>query len=434
MLKSVQILLAIATYFDYEILQMDVKTTFLNGNLTEDVYMTQPDGFVDPKLVGKICKLQKSISGLKQVSRSWNLHFDEVVKGFVFIKNVEEPCVYKKVSGSAVVFLVLYVDDLLLIRNDIPMMEAVKSSLRKSFSMKDLGEATYMLGIKIYRDRSKRLIGLSQDAYIDKILNRFNMQDSKKGFLPMSRDITLSKKQCPSEPDDQERMRVISYALAIGSIMYAMLCTRPDVSYAISATSRYQSNYGDAHWTIIKNILKYLRRTKEAFLVFGGEEELVVKGYNDASFKTNADDSKSQSGFVFCLNGGAVSWKSSKQDTVADSITKAEYIATSKAAKEVVWIKKFISELGVVLSASSPMDLYCDNSGAIAQSNEPRAHKRVKHVLRRYHLIPKIIGRGDVKVCKVHMDHNVVDPLTKPLPQPKHEAHMRSMGIRYLHE
>jgi hypothetical protein len=120
--------------------------------------------------------------------------FDEVVKGFDFIKNVEEPCVYKKVSRSAVVFLILYVDDILLIRNDIPMMEAVKSSLIKSFSMKDLEKVAYILGIKIYRDRSKRLIGLSQDAYIDKILNQFNMQDSKKDFLSMSHDITLSKK------------------------------------------------------------------------------------------------------------------------------------------------------------------------------------------------------------------------------------------------
>jgi hypothetical protein len=122
------------------------------------------------------------------------LHFDEVVKGFGFIKNIEEPCVYKKVSGRVVVFLVLYVDDILLIGNDILRIEAVKSSLRKSFSMKDLGEAAYILGIKIYRDRSKRLIGLSENAYIDKILNWFNMQDSKKGFLPMSHGTTLSKK------------------------------------------------------------------------------------------------------------------------------------------------------------------------------------------------------------------------------------------------
>jgi hypothetical protein len=168
---------------------------------------------------------------------------------------------------------------------------------------------------------------------------------------------------------------VIPYTSAIGFIMYAMLCTGPYVSYALSATSRYQSNYGEAHWTIVKNILKCLRRTKEAFLMFGGEEKLIVTGYNDASFQIDADDSKSQSDFVFCLNRGVVSWKSPKQNIVADSMMEAEYIATSEAAKEVVCIRNFVFELGVVPSASNPMNLYCDNSGAIAQANEPRAQK-----------------------------------------------------------
>jgi hypothetical protein len=355
-------------------------------------------------------------------------------KGFDFIKNIEQHCIYKKDSGCTVVFLVLFMDDILLNGNGISMMEAVKSSLRKSYSMKDLGEVAYILVIKIYRDTSKRLIGLSQDAYIDKVLNRFNMQDSKKCFLPMSHGITLIKKQCPTDPDEPERMRVIPYAPTIGSIMYAMICTRLDVSYALSATSIYQTNYGDTHWTIVKNILKYLRRTKEAFLVFGDEQELVVKGYNDSSFHTDAGDSKSQSSFMFYLNRGAVSWKSSKQDIVADSMVEAEYIAASEAAKDVVGIRNFVSELGVVLSGSSPMDLYCDNSGVIAQANEPRAHKRAKHVLRHYHLIHEIIGRCNVKIYKVHTDYNDVGLLMKPLPQPKHEAHLRSTDIRYLHE
>ena len=253
-------------------------------------------------------------------------------------------------------------DDILLIGNDIPLMEDVKASLRKSFSIKDLGEAAYILGIKIYRDRSKRLIGLSQSMYLDKVLNRFNMNDSKKGFIPMSHGVTLSKTQCASSPDEQERMSRVPYASAIGSIMYAMLCTCPDISYALSVTSRYQSNPGDGHWVAVKNILKYFQRTKDKFLIYGGSEELIVKGYTDASFQTDQDDSKSQSGYVFCLNGGAVSWKSSKQETVADSITEAEYIVASEA----IWIRKFISELGVVPSCSSPIDLYCDNSGAIA--------------------------------------------------------------------
>ena len=133
MLKSVRIILAIAAYFDYEIWQMDVKTAFLNGNLTEDVYMMQPEGFVDPTNAGKICKLQKYIYGLKQASRSWNICFDEVVKGFGFIKNEEEVCVYKKESGSSVAFLILYVDDILLIGNNIPMLESVKTSLKNNF-------------------------------------------------------------------------------------------------------------------------------------------------------------------------------------------------------------------------------------------------------------------------------------------------------------
>ena len=293
-------------------------------------------------MLGRCASFLKSIYGLKQASRSWNLRFDEVVKGFGFIKNVEEPCVYKKFSGSALVFLVLYVDDILLIENDIPMLEAVKDSLRKSFSMKDLGEAAYILGIRIYRDRSKRLIGLSQSTYIDKVLKWFNIHDSKKGFLPMSPGTILSKTQCPSTTDEQKKMSEIPYASVIGSIMYAMICTRPDVSFALSVTSIYQSCPGEGHWIAVKNILKYLRRTKDAFLVFGGEEELAVRGYTDAGFQTDKDDSRSQAGFVLCLNGGAVSCKSSKQDTVVDSATEAEYIADSEAAKKAVWIRKFV--------------------------------------------------------------------------------------------
>ena len=154
MLKSIRILLAIASHYDYEIWQMDVKTAFLNGYLSKDVYMIQPEGFTSHDSE-KVCKLQKSIYGLKQASRSWNICFDEIIKNFGFSQNIDEPCVYKKVSGSAIVFLVLYVDDILLIGNDVPTLQYVKIWLSKNFSIKDLGEAAYILGIRIYRDRSK---------------------------------------------------------------------------------------------------------------------------------------------------------------------------------------------------------------------------------------------------------------------------------------
>ncbi|KAJ9553546.1 hypothetical protein OSB04_017591 [Centaurea solstitialis] len=417
MLKSIRILMAISAYFNYEIWQMDVKTAFLNGKLTEDVYMEQPEGFEDPKNPNKVCKLLKSIYGLKQASRSWNLHFDERIKEFGFTKSEFEPCVYTKFSGSIVTFLVLYVDDILLIGND----------------MKDLGEAAYILGIKIYRNRSKRLIGLSQSTYIDKILKKFRMDESKKGFIPMQHGIVLSKTQCPISSQDQDKMKSVPYASAIGSIMYAMLCTRPDVAYSVSVTSRYQQNPGEPHWVAVKNILKYLRRTKEMFLVFGGaEDEISVTGYSDASFQTDRDDFRSQSRYIFTLNGGAISWKSSKQDTIADSTTEAEYIAASDAAKEAVWLRNFLSDLRVVASISRPIDIFCDNSGAVAQAKEPREHHKSRHVLRKYHLIREIIGRGDVRICKIPTEDNVADPLTKPLARVKHEAHANSIGMQYL--
>ncbi|KAK1647072.1 hypothetical protein QYE76_064877 [Lolium multiflorum] len=408
-LKSVRILLAIAAFFDYEIWQMDVKTAFLNGDIEEELYM-------------------RSIYGLKQASRSWNRRFDKVIKDFGFIQCHGEACIYKKVSGSSVAFLILYVDDILLIGNDIELLSSVKGYLNNSFSMKDLGEASYILGIKIYRDRSRRLIGLSQSTYLDKILKKFRMDESKKGFLPMLPGKVLSKTQGPATAEERERMSNIPYASAVGSIMYAMLCTRPDIAHAVSLTSRYQSDPGMEHWTAVKNILKYLKRTKDMFLCYGGDQELVVNGYTDASWNTDPDDSKSQSGYVFILNGAAVSWASSKQCTVAKSST--EYIAASEASSEAVWMKRFIVELGVVPSALDPLIIYCDNMGAIANAQEPRSHKRLKHIKLRYHSIREYIEDGEVKICKVHTDLNVADPLTKALPRAKHDQHQNAMGVR----
>ena len=174
--------------------------------------------------------------------------------------------------------------------------------LSKNFSIKDLREATYILGIKIYRDITKRLLGLSQSTYIGKMLKRFSMEQSKRGYIPMVSGITLSKSLCPQTQDERTRMNMIPYASAIGSIMDAMLCTRPDVSYALSVTSKYQSNPGMGHWVAVKNILKYLRRTKDVLLIYG-DGDLIVEGYSDASFQSDRDDSKSQLGYMFTLNG-----------------------------------------------------------------------------------------------------------------------------------
>ncbi|GJW99618.1 retrotransposon protein, putative, ty1-copia subclass [Tanacetum coccineum] len=318
-IRAIRILIAIAAYYDYEIMA--------NGCQNRIPQWTS---------------LRRSLYGETEVF----VRIQNILT--CFTQNPDEPCVYLKASGSYVAILILYVDDILLMGNNIPMLQDVKSYLRRSFAMKDLGDAAYILGIKIYRDRSKRLIGLNQSAYIEKILKRFYMENSKRGTIPMQEKLKLSKLQGASTPAEKQRMQNIPYASAIGSIMYDVRCTRPDVAFAQNMTSRFQQNPGEEHRTAVKNILKYLRNTKDMFLVYEGnmERELRVSCYIDAGYLTDADNLKSQTGYMFVLNGGAVDWKSIKQSIFATSSTDAEYIATFDASKEAVWIRKFISGLG----------------------------------------------------------------------------------------
>ena len=238
MIKSIKILLSIAAYYDYEIWQMDVKTAFLNGYLEENIYMMQPDGFITEVQEHMVCKLHKSIYGLKQASRLWNKRFDQVIKSFGFDQNEEEPCVYRKMQDDMVVFLILYMDDILLIGNDFEKLSKVKIQLATQFQMKDLGEAQYVMGIKIIRDRKNKIIALSRENYIDSILSKYNMQDSKKGFTPFRYGINLSQDQCPMTTKEKEYMKTVPYASAVGSLMYVMLCTRPDICYSIGIVSK----------------------------------------------------------------------------------------------------------------------------------------------------------------------------------------------------
>nr|GFB55838.1 retrotransposon protein, putative, Ty1-copia subclass [Tanacetum cinerariifolium] len=200
-----------------------------------------------------------------------------------------------------------------------------------------------------------------------KILKRHCMENSKRGSIPMQEKLKLSKSQGAATPVEMKRMQNVPYASAVGSIMYAVRCTRPDVAFAQNITSRFQQNPGDIHWTTVKNILKYLKNTKDMFLVYGGDlkRELRVSCYTDSGYLTDADDLKSQTGYVFVLNGGAVDWESAKQSIFATSYVEAKYIAAFAASKEAAWVRKFIAGLSVVPTIEEPISMYCDNTGAI---------------------------------------------------------------------
>nr|GEW83698.1 retrotransposon protein, putative, Ty1-copia subclass [Tanacetum cinerariifolium] len=226
-------------------------------------------------------------------------------------------------------------------------------------------------------------------------------------------------------------MQNIPYALAVGSIMYAVRCTRPDVTFAQNITSRFQQNPGEEHWTAVKNILKYLRITKDMFLVYGGniERELRVSCYTDAGYLTDVDNIKSQTGYVFVLNGGAVDWKSTKQSIFATSSTYAEYIAAFDASKEAVWIRKFIAGLGIISTIEEPISMYCDNTGAIAIAKDDGVTKGARHFRAKVHYLRETIKLGDVKIEKIDTDDNLADPFTKAVAFPKHSELTRNIGL-----
>ncbi|XP_057468143.1 secreted RxLR effector protein 161-like [Actinidia eriantha] len=218
-------------------------------------------------------------------------------------------------------------------------------------------------------------------------------------------------------------MRLVPYASAVGSLMYAMLCTRPDICYVVGMISRYQSNLGSEHWIAVKHVLKYLRRTRDYMLIYGSED-LTPIGYSDSNFQSDRDSRKSTSGYMFTLGGGAISWRSVKQSCIADSTMEAEYIEVCEAAKETTWLKKFLLELGVVLLVKGPIILHCDNSATIAQSKNPRDHKKAKHIERKYHLIREIAQRGDIAMTKIASAENLADPFTKTLTIKIFESHV----------
>ncbi|GJW58799.1 hypothetical protein Tco_0105530 [Tanacetum coccineum] len=230
------------------------------------------------------------------------------------------------------------------------------------------------------------------------------MENSKRGSIPMQDKLRLSKSQGSSTLAKLKRMQNVPYASTMGSIMYVVRCTRPDVAFSPNITSRFQQNPGNLHWTNVKNILKYLRNTKDMFLVYG-----VSTGY------------------VFILNEDVVDWKSAKQSIFATSSAEAKYIAAYDASKEAVWVKKFISGLGVVPIIKEPINMYCDNTGAITIANESRITKGARHFRVKVHYLRKVIEFGDIKLEKVHTDDNLADPFTKALAFPKHSEHTKNI-------
>jgi hypothetical protein len=425
---TIRCLLALVAHFNWELDQLDVKTAFLYGDLEEEIYMKQPVGFEKGNSEKVVCLLKKSLYGLKQAPRQWYKRFDSFVLKLGFQRSNYDTCLYCRGNGGKnSLYLVLYVDNMLLASYDKSEIDFIKQKLKSEFEMKDLGAAKKILGIQIYRDKDKNMLFLNHHDYVIKILRKFNMFDCKPVTLPLANHFKLSSDFCPKTDEEFDRMSKIPYANVIGSVMYLMVCTRPDLAFSISILSRFMSNPGEEHWNALKWLLRYLKGTSNFGLMFKmNKEGVTLKGFTDSDFAGDRDNRKSTSSYFFTLCGTVISWKSQLQKIVALSSTEAEYIAASDAFKEGIWLSGLLKELGFV---DENAILYSDNQSAIHLSKNPMFHDRTKHIDIRYHFIRDIISKGIMTIGKVATQFNPSDMGTKIIPLNKFQNCLKLLSI-----
>ncbi|GKB36575.1 zinc finger, CCHC-type containing protein [Tanacetum coccineum] len=358
-ISTIRLLIALALIHSLIIHQMDIKTAFLNGVLEEEVYMNQPLGFILPGNENKVCKLIKSLYGLKQAPKQWHQKFDEVVLSNGYLLNQADKFVYSKFDASGKgVIICLYVDDMLIFGTDQVQVDLTKEFLSLRFSLKDMGEADVIMGIRIKHKSNG--IAISQSHYIEKVLKKFNYSDCILVSTPLD---TCEKLM----PNRGLAVSQLEYSRVIGCLMYAMTCTRPDIAFAVGKLSRYTSNPGTQHWQAIQRVLKYLKKTMDYRLVYSGYPS-VLEGYTDASWISNTEDNSSTSGWVFLLGSGAISLASKKQTCITGSTMESEFVALAAAGKEAEWLKKLLLEIPLWVKPMTPITIRCDNAATLAKA------------------------------------------------------------------
>ena len=421
-MATVRLILAQAALEDLHMRSIDISHAFLNGDLEEDVYMEQPEGFRIPGGRRLVLHLGKSIYGLKQAGRQWNkkMHAALLEMGFVRIKADAGVYVYER--GEVRVIMPIYVDDITAVSKSKAALDRVVEELSKHFKLRDLGETSFLLGIQIQRDRAKRTLSLSQRQYILDILERFNFSDCKPVVTPMEPGLSLVAAQSPTTPEDIAHMRTVPYASAVGALQYLASGTRPDISYTVGVLARFNANPGIAHWNALKHLLRYLKGTLDLKLVYRPDPSSPHQftTFCDADHGGDKDSGRSTGGYVTRMGTGAVNWSSKLQPIV-------EYISACEAGKEILWMRNILTELGLPPSSSSPLGI--DNQSALTVAKNPEHHGRMKHLDLRFYWLRDAVEAGLMAVSYVPTEEMPADLLTKALPRVKVEYFRRMMGL-----
>lgn len=407
-LATLRTLLAVAVQKNMNINQMDVKTAFLNGYVEQDIYMNLPEDMFEEEYV---CKLKRSIYGLKESPRQWNKVFNDFIISMGFKQCKSDYCLYVNSSKDEIIYILLYVDDLLIVCQDVTYINEIKSALLERFQMQDMGNISHFLGLDITRTNDE--LSISQSNYLAKIVEKFGLENCNPVKTPMEVQNHLLTDEIEEQSNDFDK----PYRLLLGSLMYAMLCSRPDLSYSLNYLSRFQNNPNETVWQMLKRVLRYVKGTLDLKLVFKKNMGCILTGYSDADWGNDTQSRKSTTGFAFYVHNNLVSWSSRKQPTVALSSTEAEYMAICTALTEGLWVRSILTEMCIDLGVPS-IKLFEDNQGCIQLCKNPVNPKRSKHIDIKYHFIRENVSSGIVEIIFIPTASQIADIFTKSLPGP----------------
>jgi len=418
--ESVRCVLALAASQKMVIRQFDVKTAFLHGKLDEEIYLQQPEGFDDG--TNRVCRLQRSLYGLKQSPRKWNERFNDFIGKIGFSVVPEDNCVFTLKSNSEITIICLYVDDGLVCGTSNNCVCEFIDHLRSTFEIV-VSNPKHYVGMEISQDTARKTIRIHQTGYITRVLEKFGMSDAKLASIPFDHSAVLnvSTSQAINVP----------YREAIGCLNYISQISRPDITFSVNTLARYCSKPQATHWRAVKRVLAYLKGTKEVGLVFTtSTNPPLLIGFCDSDWGGETQERPSTSGYIFNLNNGPISWGSRLQKTTALSVAEAEYMAITEALTECLWLRPFLVSLGMTIEG--PTLIQADNKAAIALSKNPEFHKRTKHVGIRFHRIRQEQEANVVKLEYVASEDNLADLLTKPLSSIKLRKNMAELRMFFV--
>jgi hypothetical protein len=398
--------------------------------MDQQVFMKQPEGFVQPGQEEHVCELLKALYGLKQAGMVWNRRFNDfLTKKAGFRQICADPCIYIRKQGQSVVMMGIHVDDSILVHNDPKLCETVVKQLSAEFEIKDLGEPRLLLGMCVHRTSPTGPISLDQHLYVEELLKRLNMSQCKSSSTPHQAGVYLTEDMSPKDDDEKQTMQDVPYGQLVGALLWLATNTRPDILPAVSVLCRFNKNPGQRHWSAAQLVLRYLKGTASFGIEYSpNTSQPHLTPCVDSDFANDPDTRRSVTGYVIMYANGPVAVKSKRQSSVATSSVQAEYQAACDAVREVVWLRKLLEELGHKID--DPTEIYEDNQGCISLTENNRTDPRTKHIDTKYHYTREQVANRVVQFKYVPTANMIADSLTKPISTSKFIWCRDHMGIK----